>query len=98
VFGGKIIERQRRELLPQLLDTPARIRSMNRVGSLDTEQQFAHHHRTQHDIGLRLSLNPRNNLRLILSQPANAGALPKNTPSAQNLGLLPKNPVLQFRK
>src|SRR5581483_4304871 len=46
---------------------------MNRVGSFDTEQQFRHDHRTQHDVGLRLSLYPGNKLWLILPQPTNAG-------------------------
>src|SRR5262245_44116411 len=46
---------------------------MNWVGSFDTEQQFPQDNRTQHDVGLRMSLNPGNNLRLILPQPANAG-------------------------
>src|ERR1700761_8790744 len=46
---------------------------MSWVGSFDSEQQLPHYHRTQHDVARRLSLYPRNNLRLTLSQPTDAG-------------------------
>src|SRR5947209_18389965 len=45
---------------------------MDWVGSFDTEQQFPDDHRTQHDVGLSLRLNPGNDLRLILPQPTDA--------------------------
>src|SRR4051794_2941610 len=45
---------------------------MSRVGTFDAEQEFRDNYRTQSDVGRCLCLNPGDELRLILPQPADA--------------------------